>query len=122
MNESEYNVYSEFNLEKHKKVYKNYLEVIILPTGKVVYAVPSHTEKIVAIAMQKYKCTRREILDRCPREYYFDFITWLVRITGTVSVWNDFCISYNPNKRQINKLIKLKESGVYFGKIPVHEV
>lgn len=37
-----------FDIETHKKTFKNYLEVIILENGRIVYAVPSHQEKLIA--------------------------------------------------------------------------
>lgn len=114
---SGYSVYSNFDIEKHKKAFTDYLEVIILPTGKVVYAVPSHVEKLIAIAMEKHKCNKKNIVDMCPREYYFDFITWLCKITNCVSVWNNFYTCNQLNKRQLAKLIRLKEEGLYQGEI-----
>ncbi len=117
MDGKEYSIYSEFDIEKHKKKYKNYLEVVILSTGRIEYAVPSHTEKLMKIAMKKYNCTREQINNMCPKEYYFDYITWLCKITNAVSVWTNFYIAYKINKRQLMKLIKLKEHGLYTGVI-----
>lgn len=112
-----YSVYSEFDIDKHKKTFVNYLEVIILPSGKVEYAVPSHQEKLIAIAMNKYNCTRDGIMAKCPVEYYFDFITWLSMITKTIAVW-DGRIEGTPNRFQRHKLQELKRNGLYKGTIP----
>ena len=35
-----YSIYSEFDIEQHKKKYVNYLEVLIEQDGRIVYAVP----------------------------------------------------------------------------------
>lgn len=40
--DEEYNLYSQFDVSKHKQTYTNYLEVIIDSDGNVMYAVPSH--------------------------------------------------------------------------------
>lgn len=37
-----YTVYSEFDIEHHKKTFIHYLEVVIDGNGKIMYAVPSH--------------------------------------------------------------------------------
>lgn len=37
-----YDLHCDFDILKHKEAYTNYLEVIILPTGRIEYAVPSH--------------------------------------------------------------------------------
>ena len=48
--ENEYDIYRPFDAEKHKAKYSNYLEVLILEDGTVVYAIPSHQEKAIALA------------------------------------------------------------------------
>lgn len=40
-----YDIYCDFNIQKHKETYINYLEVLILENGKVVYAIPGHQMK-----------------------------------------------------------------------------
>lgn len=45
-----YDIYCAFDLEKHKQTYVQYLEVVILEDGTVEYAVPSHQEKLIALA------------------------------------------------------------------------
>lgn len=106
-----YNIYSKFDIEKHKSIYINYLEVIILPDGTVEYAVPSHQEKLIKIAMEKLKVTREELNELCPREYYFDLITWLTKITSCVSVWNNYVVG-EPNEIQKEVIEQLKLEGL----------
>lgn len=108
--------YSEFDLSKHKKTYVNYLEVIIDSSGKVMYAVPSHQEKLVSIAMEYLGVSREELWRMCPPDYYFDVITWLCMITSCVSVWTNGFIG-SPNKIQKLKLMELKSNGVYRGDV-----
>lgn len=112
-----YDIYCQFDIRKHKETYKNYLEVVIYPNGKVVYAVPSHNECLIKIAINKLHKTRKELMDMCPKEYYFDFITWLTKITHCMSVWNNFYVCYKPTKKQLKKLELLKKYKLYTGDI-----
>ena len=116
--EEKYSVYSAFDIKKHKETYPYYLEVLIDVDGTVMYAVPSHQEKAINIACENLNKTRRELMDMCPKEYYFDFMTWLCKITGLVAVWDDFCVFDDITEKQINKLKILKMNGLYRGKIP----
>ena len=115
---SEYNLYCEFDLEKHKETYVMYLEVLIDPDGKVMYAVPSHQEKAIKIACQKLGVTREELNRMCPREYYFDFMRWLCKISGVMAVWTHDCEYWEPTVKQIGKLRQLKMEGLHTGPIP----
>ena len=114
-----YDIYCAFDLEKHKQTYVQYLEVVILEDGTVEYAVPSHQETLIALACQKRGVTRQELNDLCPREYYYDFLTWLCMQANAVAVWNnDCCHGPGINRKQIGTLRRLKMAGVYGGTIP----
>ena len=104
----------EFDADTHAEAFVNYLEVILREDGTVEYAVPSHQEKLITIAMEKLGVTRNELYDMCPREYMFDVLRWLCRITGCVSVWNDFYIG-ELNEAQEWSLATLKIKGLYKG-------
>lgn len=114
-----YNLHSDFDIEKHRLTFNHYLEIIIDETGKIMYAVPSHLEKMIHIACDKLKITRDELNDLCPKDYYFDFITWISKVSNCCAVWNDFCIGYQFNLDQLNTLQTLKREGLYFGMIPI---
>ena len=116
MSESEYNLYSAFNVEKHREKYPHYLEVIIDRNGNVLYAVPSHQEKAIEILCQEKGWTREELKQNCPRERYFDFMDWLLELTGALSVWTGFYKGH-PTDIQIKKLNDLKSAGVYEGEV-----
>ena len=88
MQNNEYNLYSDFDIEKHAKTFPHYLEAIIFPNGRIEYAIPSHQEKLISIAIRKKGITRQEYLDSVPKEYYLDFLYFLLQDTGCVSVWN----------------------------------
>ena len=86
--QQDYSIYSEFDLEQHKKTFRNYLEVIIHPDGTVHYAIPSHQEYLIKYACREQACSRETLYNSCPKEYYFDVSTWLCKITKCVSVWS----------------------------------
>ena len=75
---ADYDVYSEFDLQQHKEHFVNDLEVMIDSDGAVHYAVPSHQEYAIAEACRKLGVTRQELSDMTPKEYYFDWLTWLL--------------------------------------------
>ena len=123
MTGDEYGLQSEFDIEKHKNKFKNYLEVMIERDGKVVYAVPSHQMKAEELCCETLGISREELIARCPAEYHYNYLTWLLTICGAVAVWNDFCACGNapPTREQRAKLRKLKMSGLYRGRIPKEE-
>ena len=55
-----------FSIKRHKETFSHYLEAIIRPDGTVEYAMPSHTEKLLSIIMEKHNITREEALALCP--------------------------------------------------------
>ena len=114
--EQEFDVYCDFDPVKHKQKYINYLEVMILDTGKIVYAVPSHQMKAEQLACEKLNLTQRQLSKKCPREKQFDYLNWLLELTGAIAVWVDGYIG-NPNARQQIALKRLKLYGIYGGRI-----
>lgn len=106
----------KFNIELHKQTFINYLEVVVRKDGTVEYAVPSHQEKLIAIANEMGY--NREWLDKnCPREYYFNFMQWMCNLTGCVSLWFDYKISPEQGRTpEQNKAIwELVKAEVYKG-------
>lgn len=117
MNEK-YSVYSDFSAELHKKTFIHYLEVVIDENGNIMYAVPSHQEKQIALACKKLNITREELSAMCPQEYYCDFMTWLCKVSGACAVWENFIQCDKPTEHHIKALQMLKENGLYLGEIP----
>lgn len=114
-----YDVYCAFDLEKHKQTFVRYLEVVILEDGTVEYAVPSHQEKLIALACKKHGVSRDGLNAMCPREYYSDFLTWLCMQADAVAVWNNACCyGRSINRKQLATMRKLKMAGVYSGAVP----
>lgn len=107
-------LHSAFDLETHKEVFVDYLEVIIREDGTVEYAVPSHQEKLIKIATTKLGVTRKQLFDMCPREYMFDCCRWLCNITNCVSLWTGHCIGV-PNETQQWVIQNLRYHGLYKG-------
>lgn len=85
-----YNLHSDFDIDQHKKTFIHYLEVVIDENRKIMYVVPSHQEKQIALACEKLNVTREELNAMCPKEYYFDLMTWLCKISGSCAVWEKF--------------------------------
>ena len=113
-----YDLYSKFDIEKHKQTYVNYLEVMIFENGMVQYAVPSHQEFAITIACEKLHVSRQQLMDLCPPEYYGDFLYWLSSISGLMAVWNQGCLVAHPTQKQIAMLRRLKLEGLYKGVLP----
>lgn len=114
-----YDIYCDFDIEKHKQTYIDYLEVLILENGKIVYAIPSHQAKAEELCCEKLGISRQELLAMCPREYWCDYLTWLLTICGAVSVWNTlYATGKNGlNAKQRAVLRRLKLNGLYRGKV-----
>lgn len=113
-----YSIHSEFDIQKHKETYTNYLEVIIHPNGKIEYAIPSHQYKLEMIASSERNVSIKEIRDMCPECYYCDYNIWLCSITGCILVWTNYLQYYKVTRTQSNTLRKLKIAGLYNYQIP----
>ena len=93
--------------------------VPMLTDGHVVYAVPNHIEKAVALACEALHVSRPELEAMGPPEFYYNYNVWVLRQSGAIMVWNDFFIAGGELTRpQQAMLRKLKLSGLYKG--PVH--
>ena len=112
-----YDVYSEFDIQKHKEHFVHYLEVMIDKDGKIHYAVPSHQEWAIAEACRKLGVTRQELSDMTPKEYYFDWLNWLLLQCGAAAVWEEMAICPAPTSKHIAALRRLKMAGLYKGKM-----
>lgn len=113
-----YDLTSPFDLELHKKTFVNYLEVVIFPDGHVEYAIPSHQEKLIKVACDLNGWSRDQLNKKCPREYYFDFMTWLCNVTGCVSIWDNYKVISDTiplTDEQLRAITLLKKGGVYHG-------
>lgn len=113
-----YDLHSDFDIEQHKETFIHYLEVVIDENGKIMYAVPSHQEKLISLACENLNITREELNAMCPKEYYFDFMIWLCKVSGACAIWENFIKFDKLTEQQIMALKMLKENGLYLGEIP----
>jgi hypothetical protein len=110
-----------FDIETHKKTFTNYLEVIVLEDGTIVYAVPSHQMKLMELACERLRITKEELADRCPPEMYGDYNAWLCKISRSVALYN-VGMTGVANQKQKEVIQELKDNGLYSGKIIEKEV
>ena len=107
----DYDLYCDFDLERHIKKYPYYTEVIIHYNGKVEYAIQSHQEKLIRLGMEKYNCSREEFIEKSPRNMWGDYLQWLMDETKCICVWYEGYQGKNLSKLQKNKLKRFIEVG-----------
>lgn len=109
-----YDLNSPFDIEKHNATYVHYFEAIMYPDGTVVYAVPSHQEKLILIAQTMFDWTRKQVGDHCPPDMYLDFMQWLCNVTGCAALWEHSIIGPDAlTQDQYNMLDRLKTAGIW---------
>lgn len=113
---NEYNLYSPFDVEKHKKTFIDYFEAILMPDGSVQYAVPSHQEKLISIGKKLFGKSRNDFIAMCPTEKHDCYIEWLCDVTGCVALWNSFVVG-KPNQLQMNKIRELVDAGIVYSRV-----
>lgn len=110
-------LHGTFDAELHKRTFIDYLEVVISPEAIVEYAIPSHSEKLLQVYMQKYSIDRETALYNLSLSG-IGYIESLSEATGYISVWNEAYITgCKPTQQQLNKLKTLKIQGLYRGRI-----
>lgn len=102
----DYDVYSSFDLEKHKQTFRDYLEAVILKDGTVEYAVPSHTEKLISLT----GIERETLYDMIPVNA--SPLEWLLSYTGCVCVWSRFYLGTPTTSAQEKTLQLLLDEGL----------
>ncbi len=101
-------LHGAFDAELHKRTFIDYLEVVISPEGIVEYAIPSHSEKLLQVYMQKYSIDRGTALRNLASKNN-GYIENLSEATGYISVWNE---AYITGCKPTQKL-----QGLYRGRI-----
>ena len=101
-----YDMYSDFDITLHKQTFVNYFEAILLPNGQVVYATPSHVEKLLSITKEP----RDEIYDKMP--ITASPLHWLIEYTGCISMWSEFYIGSPTTDEQKEMLQLLIDEGL----------
>ncbi len=108
---NKYGLHSAFDLEKHKVTFINYLEVIILENGDIVYAVPSHIEKLIEI----YGKTKEEIY--AEMSIFSAPMTFMLDKTKCVAVWSCGYMALWINAKQQATLDLLIGNGLTVNKL-----
>lgn len=76
-------VYSVDNfIKQHDHI--NYTEIIIFPSGEIIYAIPSHVKRLEYIYMQNTGKTETEVINELGLEVPIDY---LMKKTRCVCVW-----------------------------------
>lgn len=102
-----------------KSLFYSEFEVMIDPEGNIVKALPSHQEFLINKCMERLGFNRDLLMAACPPEYYFDFMRWLIPMSGGwIPVWNVGVMDYPVTKKQLAALKKLKLHGFYKGTLP----
>lgn len=119
---TEFELYQKpFSIKRHKSMpYHVPIELIISPSGKIEYANPSHQENLIEKAMKRNNWTRQELIDACPKEFYLDFLKWLIiQSGGYIPVWEmGVDCTDSITIQQILALKRLKAAKLYCGEIP----
>lgn len=113
-----YDLHSDFDVQLHKQTFIDYLEVLILDDGKIIYAVPSHQLKGEEIASKRLGLSITEFRDSCPKDAMFDYLPWIASQANCVFVWNSYIVYSSINHKQYASLRKLKINGLYKGLLP----
>lgn len=106
------NVYEFLNLVKQDPdKWKNYCEIIIMTSGKIELARPSHTEKIIDIYCEIESITRKEFAEEFPVN--LSIIDFIVEKYSLISVWYNYIIRPTKiNRFQQRTLQILIENGL----------
>lgn len=81
----------------------SYCEIIIDPYGNIIIANPSHTETVIAYAMEKENITREQLKQEIPMTCLP--LEWCVDKYGLIAVW--YCgYMYSSYKKSPNRFQK----------------
>lgn len=97
-------LHSPFDVETHKKTFKNYLEVMIDENGVVHYAVPSHHLYVLNDVLKLGYNMEDIPVDYVTRE--------LCLLSRNVAVWNDSIMGV-LNEKQKQTLQMLSDEGLF---------
>lgn len=84
-----YGIHSEFDLQKHKETFVNYLKVAIHPDGSIHYTLPNAAEYLTRIVCKYESVSRDELIENAPKEAREDWLGWLCKKTGCVCVFDN---------------------------------
>ena len=112
-----------FDPDTHIQTFIHYFEAIITEDGTVLYATPSHLERLIALYCEQNGFGNLDPDER--REHVYLKIPdaetptdWLCRQTGAIAVWYDYCEGA-PSLQAADKLAELKRRRIYNGPVPI---
>lgn len=109
-----------FDPKVHAQVFVNYLEVVIDDAGEVLYATPSHLQRLISLCIERYAnpgiTCADDVWATIPEGA--DPVATLCRRMDCICVWSDR-YEGNPNASQADALLDLSERGLYTGPVPV---
>ena len=123
--EDENVLHQPFDMEKHKKTFIHYLEIVILEDGTIEYAVPSHNKKLESICCEKLGIkpfeyfSSPQLTDDFKSKYGNNWWYWedyLYETSKAICVWENMYRG-TPNKEQLYKLKQLKDNELYLGEL-----
>ncbi len=99
---------SKFNFKRHTKIFTNECEAIILPTGKICYSIPSHTEQMIKLFCKQFNLSKDNALKELRQTD--DPFKYLVDKLSCVVIWYHFCFHIHPlTQAQYKTIGKLLE-------------
>lgn len=112
-----------FDPDVHAETFINYLEVIVTDQGTVLYATPSHFERLIALYCKQNGLDYLNPDER--REYVYQQmpddaapVDWLCEKTGSIAVWYDH-YEGKPSPNTADALHELRHRGIYNGPVPM---
>lgn len=106
-------LHGPFDVETHKRWFRNYLELVIAEDGTCVYACPSHQRVLERLAQAQGSPTEWEAYRAWLMHsgLFYDYDEWLMELTGAICVWT--CGHRGvPNKAQEATLEMLRREGL----------
>lgn len=102
-------LHSPFDLETHKATFVNYFETVILPDGKIEYAIPSHDKYVENRMKAVFNITDEDIYSAAMSVYDF----WYANV-GLILCWSNFYkfATNKPTDAQIKTLAMLIDEGL----------
>ena len=112
-----------FSIERHKKTFVNYTELVIDKDGNIMYATPSHERKMMSIILQNNPemCERDLMQEAEESGGLYDWINWLMRKSECMCIYTCGIAYADPStQKQMEKVKQLVDAGLtVMDKIPM---
>lgn len=104
-----------FSIERHKKTFVNYTELVINRDGEIMYATPSHEQKLIKIILENNPdMTYNDLMDEAYKTAsVFNWMNWLMNKSGCMVVYTNGIAYYKSmTKAQIEAVRELYHNGL----------